>query len=168
MEALEQGESPEDERGPQDDRSENAPEEDLVLEEGRNAEVIEDEDKNKNVVDTQRLLDEESGEEFQRGLRAALVEKENARAEEERETGPRTVEDEGLARVEHARFALQDPEVQREQGEDEENKSAPKQQIDVHAVLKPRASDHLVRSRSPPLGCRRDPQRIRATARISG
>jgi hypothetical protein len=25
-----------------------------------------------------------------------------------------------------------------------------------------------VRSRSPPLGCRRDPQRIRATARISG
>ena len=133
MEALEQGESPEDERGPQDDRPENAPEEDLVLEERRNAEVIEDEDKNKNVVDAQRLLDEESGEKFQRGLRAALVEKENARAEEERQTGPRTVEDEGLARVEHARFALHNAEIQGQHGKDEERESAPKQQSGIYS-----------------------------------
>ncbi|HEU4428780.1 MAG TPA: hypothetical protein VFT98_08500 [Myxococcota bacterium] len=51
----------------------------------RHAEVAEDQNEDEDVVDAERLLDEEAGEELERRLAATLVSEENREVEEQRE-----------------------------------------------------------------------------------
>ena len=52
-------------------RAKDAPDEDAMLRDGRNAEVGEDQNKNENVIDAERVFDEITGKKIERCVRAA-------------------------------------------------------------------------------------------------
>ncbi len=52
-------------------RAKNTPDEDAMLRDGGNAEVGEDQNKNENVIDAERVFDEVTGQKIERSVRAA-------------------------------------------------------------------------------------------------
>ncbi len=54
-----------------DQRAKNAPDQHAMLRNGRNAEVGEDQNKNENVIDAERVFDEITGQKIERSVRAA-------------------------------------------------------------------------------------------------
>src|ERR1700687_1450515 len=73
VESLDEADARRDEDRAHEERAQDSPEQYLVLVDRRHLEETEDQEKDKEVVDTQREFDDVSGDELQRG-RAAVPE----------------------------------------------------------------------------------------------
>jgi len=123
-----------DEDRPEDEGSEDAVEEDAVLVLRGNREVAEDQHEDEDVVDRQRLLDDEARQELQRDLprgrrgvesghaaEARVVREPPQRvpverpAEGQRETDPHRAPHGRLAEPDFVRVAMEEPEIDRQQ-----------------------------------------------------
>src|SRR5690606_11388903 len=112
-----------DHHATQDDRAEDAPEEHAVLVEAGHPEGREDHRDHEEVVDRKTLLDQVAGEEVD-----ALVptEKEEDEAvEDQRKRDPEAGPEQRFLRPDDVGFAVEDPEVEREEDDDEEEKPRP-------------------------------------------
>ena len=68
VEALDQGDSCEDQNRTHDQRSQDAPEKNPMLIHRRNTEILKNQGKDENVVDAQRYLNQVAGQKFQASL----------------------------------------------------------------------------------------------------
>src|SRR5437660_4215193 len=71
MKTRDEGDAEPDHDPAHEQRAKNAPDEDAMLRDGGNAEAGEDQDKNENVIDAERVFDEITGQKIERGVRAA-------------------------------------------------------------------------------------------------
>ena len=71
MKTRDQGDAEPNHDPAHDQRAKNAPHEHAMLRDGRDAEVSEDQNKNENVVDAERVFDEITGQKIERCVRAA-------------------------------------------------------------------------------------------------
>src|SRR5580704_13708211 len=76
-----------DHRAAQDERAHDSPEQQAMLVAGIDAKILEDQEKNKNVVQAERFFDDVAGEKFQPG--PAAMRNENPRAKTKRKRDPR-------------------------------------------------------------------------------
>ena len=69
-----------------DERADDAPHQHPMLRHGRDTKVPEDQDKNENVIDAQRVFDQIAGQEIERRVRAAQFP--NEKIEKQRKNDP--------------------------------------------------------------------------------
>jgi hypothetical protein len=115
VEVREQRGADGDEEAAGDQRADDSPEQDAVLQVRGHGEVRKRHQEHEQVVDGQRLLDQPRLEELQRAIGAAV--KVDAQVEEQRHADPDRRPDRGLARADDVRLAVKHAEIQREHHE---------------------------------------------------
>ena len=132
MEGVEERGADEDEDRAQHDRADNPPEQGAPLESRRDAEVREDEREDEEVVDRQRLLDQEAREVFACWLASLPEPKEHGEGEPEQ--GPADAPRHGAAK----RYPLPAPtegeQIDEQHGGDEARERHPHPELEIHAA----------------------------------
>src|SRR5690606_37620056 len=121
--ALDELHPHEDHHAAHDDRAEDAPEEDPVLIEPGHREGLEDQRDDEEVVHRQALLDQIAGEEVD-SLLGPQRQKDEA-VEDQRERDPEDRPQQRFARRDHVGLAVEDPEIEREEDHDQDEKTNP-------------------------------------------
>src|SRR5262245_1095950 len=129
-EAREEGHAERDHRSPADDRPEDSPEQDPVLELAGHGEEAEDQNEDEDVVDRKRLFDDVTGDELDRLRRSRDLP--DPRREEHRERDPDDRPAERLAKRRDVGLAVEDAQVDREDREDEDVEADPESQRAEH------------------------------------
>ncbi len=122
MERAYQGHPGKDEDQPHDDRAENTPEQDLVLVDGGDGEIGEDQEKNEEVVYAERLLNQIPGQELERGLGAAP--EVDPQAYQQGQDDPEGSPEQRFLDADNMSFALEDLQVQDQHDDDENNEAS--------------------------------------------
>ncbi len=120
VESLDQAYAGHDENGAHDERAQNSPEQDLVLVGRRHLKETEDQQEDEKVIDTERKLDDVSGDELQHGG-TAMPEKDHA-SEDRGQCDPSDTPEHGFAKFYGVGAAVEDAQVQHQHGEDEKIK----------------------------------------------
>src|SRR5699024_7519442 len=111
MECLDHRDSGEDQRRTKHQRSEHTPEQDSILELGRDGEVGEDQHEHEDVIDAEAFLDQISCEELIAG--GFAEENEYAYGEDQRDSDIAKAYEQGLAYPDDSVLSMQNPQVQR-------------------------------------------------------
>src|SRR6185436_974789 len=145
-----------DEDRPHHERPHDAPEEHAVLQRGRHLEVREDDQEHEHVVDGERFLDQVTRRELERALRPEPVVDEHVEAE--RQADPEGAPRERLLVADRVGLAMEHPEVEHQQGQDEQGEPEPESRaadaVDRHEVAPPLSASRGGLSGEPP----RDPR----------
>lgn len=117
MELFEQGYAEKNEDQPENECAENSPEQNPVLVDGIDAEVGENKQEDKNVVDTEGFLDQVACKIVQGGLRTDEVV--NSNPENDGLCYPDTGPDEALFDADFVGLSIEDFQVNNQHGQDE-------------------------------------------------
>jgi hypothetical protein len=111
----------ENERGPHNQGTDDSPEQNPMVKPWRHGKIRKEQNKNKDVVHTEGILDEVAGEELQPfGWTEFVV---NERAKRERKNDPDDAPQKSLAETDDVRLAVKHPKIERQEKEDNYQKS---------------------------------------------
>src|SRR3989338_960393 len=113
LEAMENRHTRPDKNRTHDERTENAPEKDLVLVLGRNVKITEHDEKHEDVVDRQRVFDDVTGEKKHAVFRAARHI--DTEVEQKRQKNPQTAPSERFLKTHRVSFAMKNAQIERHQ-----------------------------------------------------
>ena len=113
FEALNQNGAHTDHRAAQDQRAQHSPEQQAVLIAGLDAEKLEDQQEDENVVHAERFFDDVAGEKFEAG--PAPVRKENPESKPDGKRDPDGAFERGFAQGNHMRAAVKQAEVEQQE-----------------------------------------------------
>jgi hypothetical protein len=124
---VDQADAGEDEDRPHQDGTEDAPEEHAVLVLRVDAEILEDDDEDEDVVHAQAHLDDVAGEELERRLAGRRVRhlERDEEVEGHRQAEPDGAPREGLLQRHDVGLAVEDAEIQREHQRDKGEETGP-------------------------------------------
>ena len=104
LDMADQGQASHDKKGAKDDGSKDAPKEHFMQVAGRNMKILKNEEKNEEIVDRQRLLDEVGGQKQEGVVRAPAVP--DPKVKKERKTYPEGTRQEGLSHRNFVGFSM--------------------------------------------------------------
>src|SRR5580700_9090729 len=105
-----------DHRAAQDQRAHDSPEQQAMLVAGIDAKILEDQQKNENVVQAERFFDDVAGKKLQ--ARSAAVRNENPNAKTKRKRNPCRALDRRFAQRNHTRAPVKQSQVERQEERD--------------------------------------------------